>query len=297
MGIDANGARFLLDASQNGVDFGRCATLGRQEMHLSTRQLEKVFQRFSVTLREGEADSILANNGCYGYCESFLTRCGAKQITSFDNSSYEGATVIHDFNAPLPVEYEDRFSCLIDSGTLEHVFDFPSALRNCMKMVEPGGHFLSITPCNNFMGHGFYQFSPELFYGVLAEKNGYSLERMFIFESRPDAQWYRVAAPTEIGGRVELRNSAMTYLLIQAKRTGKTVPSDITPQQSDYIPMWDSGQSACPPSGRSEEPGAFTRYKGYLKGFLQAKGREALQLMPVESLRTPFRRPWYEPYE
>lgn len=297
MGIDVNGARFLLDASRNGVVLERCATLGRQEMHLSSRRLDRVFRRFSVVLEEGEAESILDNNGSRGYCENFLSRCGAKRITSFDNSAYEGATVIHDFNAPLPAEFEGRFSCVIDSGTLEHVFDFPTAIGNCMRMVEPGGHFLSITPCNNFMGHGFYQFSPELFYGVLSEKNGFAVERMFIFESRPDARWYRVAAPREVGGRVELTNTAMTYLLVQARRAGGDVPADITPQQSDYIPVWVSGQPACRPSDQGEKPAAFTRYKGYLKGFLQKKWGDALRLMPVESLCTPFRRPWYEPYE
>ncbi len=297
MGIDVNGARFILDASRNGVELDRCACLGRQEMHLSARQLREVFKRFSVTMDKIEAESILANNGDCGYCECFLARCGARQITSFDHSDYEGATVIHDFNTPLPAEYEGRFSCVIDSGTLEHVFDFPTAIGNCMRMVEPDGHFLSVTPCNNFMGHGFYQFSPELFYGVLSEKNGFTVERMFIFESMPNARWYRVAAPGKIGGRVELTNSAMTYLLVQARRTGKTVPPDITPQQSDYIPMWNGELSPPPPHGRSEEPRMFRRYKGYLKGFLRAKAGKALRLLPVESFRTPFRSPWYEPYE
>ncbi len=297
MGIDVNGARFLLDASRNGVNMERCATLGRQEMHLSARRLESVFRSFSVDLEEGAAECMLDNNGCRGYCEGFLSRCGAKRITSFDNSAYEGATAVHDFNLPLPAEFEGRFSCVIDSGTLEHVFDFPTAIGNCMRMVEQGGHFLSITPCNNFMGHGFYQFSPELFYGVLSEKNGYAVERMFIFESGPDARWYRVAAPREVGGRVELANSAMTYLLVQARRTGVNVPQDITPQQSDYIPMWVSGRSASPPPDQDGALPLFTRCKGHLKGLLKAKGRELLRLLPVERLRTPFRRPWYEPYE
>ena len=57
---------------------------------------------------------------------------------------------------------------MIDSGSLEHVFNISQALRNCLEMVESGGHFISIGPANNAMGHGFYQFSPELYFRILS---------------------------------------------------------------------------------------------------------------------------------
>lgn len=43
MGIDANGARFLLDVAQNGVVFGQCAMFGRQEMHITKSRLCSAF--------------------------------------------------------------------------------------------------------------------------------------------------------------------------------------------------------------------------------------------------------------
>jgi 2-polyprenyl-3-methyl-5-hydroxy-6-metoxy-1,4-benzoquinol methylase len=57
---------------------------------------------------------------------------------------------------------------VFDGGTLEHIFDYPTAIKNCMKMVKPGGHLLLTTPANNWFGHGFYQFSPELFYSFVS---------------------------------------------------------------------------------------------------------------------------------
>jgi len=295
MGIDINGARFLLDAARNGVIFDKTAMLGRQEMHLGIRQLEEVFRRFSLPLSVGEADAIIENGGGRnkGYAESFLKKCGATSVTSFDNSDFEGATVVHDMNRDIPDEYHAGFDCVLDSGTLEHVFNIPVALRNCLSMVKPGGHFLSITICNNFMGHGFYQFSPELFYGVLSAKNGYAVERMFIFESRPDARWYRVADPKKIGGRVELINSVMTYLLVQARRVSDTGLSDITPQQSDYTVMWDGKIPGSTKLRTVKEESRFRRFKGVVKG----AAKNMLRHLPVETFRTPFNPPWYEPYE
>ncbi|MEI6207763.1 MAG: class I SAM-dependent methyltransferase [Desulfuromonadales bacterium] len=294
MGFDVNGVRFLLDASKAGVVFGTCAMLGRQEMHITTTQLDQVFRMFSIDLGKTGAEKILINDGAAGYSESFLKCCGAKEVVSFDNSDYEGATFVHDMNRDIPFAYHAQFDCVIDSGTLEHVFNIPVALRNCMKMVKSGGHFLSVAPCNNFMGHGFYQFSPEIFYGVFSERNGFTVERMFIFESRPNAQWYRVADPSKIGGRVELANSMMTYLLVQARRIREIDLCDITPQQSDYVPIWED---KIPSSTKRDHSDLRVNTFTALKGNLKRRVKGTMRHLPVESVRTPFKKPWYEPYE
>ena len=83
---------------------------------------------------------------------------------------------------------------MLDSGSLEHVFNFPIAIANCMALTEVGGHFVAITPANNWCGHGFYQFSPELFYRVLCAENGFRVERMIVAEC-PDGTWLEVADP------------------------------------------------------------------------------------------------------
>ncbi|MGD0883696.1 MAG: hypothetical protein ABSA46_02260 [Thermodesulfovibrionales bacterium] len=291
MGIDINGAKFLIGVARSGVKFDTCATLGRQEMHVTSLQLVKVFQQFSVPVSIVEAKAILENHGAQGYSEAFLERCGAEEIVSFDNSDYEGASVVHDMNLPLPGEYEQAFDCVIDSGSLEHIFNFPVAIHNCMKMVRVGGHFLSMAPCNNFMGHGFYQFSPELFFGVLSEENGFVIERMLIFECRLDSQWYTVAKPARLGGRVELLNSRRTYLLVQARRKKITLLNTIAPQQSDYVTTWSMGHLP-PKMARAGSANAIVRWQRLLRGKIQ----EAIRLLPIETVRTPFRRPWYEPF-
>ena len=44
-------------------------------------------------------------------------------------------------------------------------------------MATVQDHFVRITPANNFFGHGFYQFTPELFFRIFSAANGFEVER------------------------------------------------------------------------------------------------------------------------
>ena len=146
---------------------------------------------------------------------------------------------MYDLNRPIGTELKQRFDLVYDGGTLEHVFNFPVALQNCMEMVREGGRFITHTCANNWCGHGFYQFSPELFYNVFCEDNGFEVEHMIVHVVGPYGRWYEVVNPQSIRSRVELFNSFPLQMLVQSRRT-KIVPLFAkTPQQSDYIPRWD----------------------------------------------------------
>jgi len=175
---------------------------------------------------------------------------GATEVASFDFSDYERATCIHDFNLLLDRKFFGHFSVVLDGGTLEHIFNFPRAISNCMEMIEPGGHFLGITPANNFVGHGFYQFSPEVFYRVFSSGNGFTVRQMLAFES-PSTKWYEVADPEAVKERVTLINRRETYLLVMAKKKA-TLPLFTNPiQQSDYSALWELRRSGSPvPRGK-----------------------------------------------
>ncbi len=107
-----------------------------------------------------------------------------------------------------------------------------------MDMVAVGGHFLAVTPANNQMGHGFYQFSPELFFRVFTPVNGFVIQRVIAFETKPGAPWYEVMDPARAGGRVKLTNRRPTFLLVQAQKTAHVKVLSVTPQQSDYSVKW-----------------------------------------------------------
>jgi len=171
MALDADGSRFLLYAKSQGVDFSRTAMIGRQRLWIDPQvreNLRDVLARNLADFGYGNVDLGRLLAEADGYAEPFLRLLGCTDASSFDASSYERATHIHDFNLPIDPQFKGRFTAVIDAGTLEHIFNFPVAIRNCMEMLTVGGHFLGITPANNACGHGFYQFSPDLYFRVFS---------------------------------------------------------------------------------------------------------------------------------
>ena len=236
MGLDINSVRLLLRARADGVRFTRTATLGRQGMYARKKELRRVVGRILPALDDAQIDRMAREESAYA--EPFLKALGAEDVTSIDASSYEGSSILHDMNRPIPDDLKGRFDVVIDGGTLEHVFNFPVAIKNCMEMVAVGGHFLGLTPANNFMGHGFYQFSPELFFRIFTPDNGYAIEQLYLHEDHPGARFYRVSDPQALGCRVDLVNRRPASLYVQARRTADVPVFANTPQQSDYVDYW-----------------------------------------------------------
>jgi len=181
-----------------------------------------------------------------GYGEPLLEAMGAEEIVSIDASGYEGASVIHDMNLPVPVELCERFDIVVDGGTIEHVFSPSVALSNMMKMVKVGGSLIIWTPANNLCGHGFYQFSPEFFFSALSHDRGFDLCHMALVECVfpsvslvAPRRAYRVRSPQELRRRVLVRSRRPLMSLARAVKTSHLDdPFQRLPQQSDYLAAW-----------------------------------------------------------
>lgn len=238
MGLDRNGAKFLLYADSVGTDFTRTAMIGRQGLHLKKKEIKKHLSEYGYQYDNSTIETMY--EGYDGYAEGLLKYLGAYDIHSYDNSNYEDATHIHNMNLPISESSKEQYTLVIDGGSLEHVFNFPTAIKNCMEMLQAGGHFISLTPANNMLGHGFYQFSPELFYRIFSRDNGFSVVNMILFEARKNNKWYSVMDPNKIGKRVTLKNTKQTYLMVLAKKIKCCEIFSNAPQQSDYVKIWNS---------------------------------------------------------
>lgn len=237
MGFDVQITRFVLEAYNGGVDFSAVATLGRQNLNITRQSYAAEAKRYGLDSSTNGVDHVFSSAP---YVDALLTLLGGQTISSVDASTYEHATDLHDMNNELPAALHDRFSLLIDGGTIEHVFDFPQAIRNVGKMLKVGGHFLSINGANNFTGHGFYQFSPELFFRVFSPENGFEVESMILTEVNDDGVWYEVTDPKVAGCRVQLVNNGRTYLMMRARKISECEMFETTPQQSDYqLAAWN----------------------------------------------------------
>jgi hypothetical protein len=236
MGIDYQVLKFLLAARQRGVSFERFAMIGRQTMRVDPGPMRRLLRATGIMLSASECSGLFEAAG--GYAEPLLRLLGAKQIDSLDASSYEQATIVHDMNLPIADLLKNRFTAVLDGGSLEHVFNVPCALRNCMEMVALGGHYLGVSPTNNWMGHGFYQFSPELFFRVLSPANGFEEMHAQVCETAPRSAWFEVRDPAQLGSRVYLVNGRPTYLFTSARRAALVPVLAVLPQQSDYSANW-----------------------------------------------------------
>jgi hypothetical protein len=231
MGVDLHGLRLLSEAQKKGVSFASTIMIGRQNYY----EVDASDLARALNIPREEAAHMLKQK----FVEPLLKKLGAERIESVDNSTYEQATIIHDMNTAVPEHLKGAFSCVFDGGSLEHIFNFPQAIRNCMEMVAVGGHFLEVTAANNFMGHGFYQFGPELYYRVFSPENGFAIEEVILCEVDRGGTWYRAEDPESFGRRVELINSRPTYILVVARKINEGNIFQTTPQQSDYVAAWD----------------------------------------------------------
>ena len=124
MGFDVNGVKCLVTAKGRGVNFERVVTLGRQELRLDGAELMRSLRAGGISLGGRAGRDLL--EGADGYAEPLLRLLGATEVTTIDASQYENASLIHDLNRPIDDNLKGRFTVVIDGGSLEHVFHFPT---------------------------------------------------------------------------------------------------------------------------------------------------------------------------
>ena len=273
MGVDGATAAMLLEARRLEVNFDHTLTLGRQNLLCSPIYLKQLFRSLDfwpTGLNDAEFELRLCSNPYLA--DPLFLMLGANKVSAMDYSDFEGADVIHDLNLPLPPNLREQFDVVFDGGLLEHIFNFPTAMKSAMELVKETGHLILSTPANNYCGHGFYQFSPELFYRVLSADNGYRIKHISFVEAHTyysaiagryyfaslDGRRFAVPDPHEIGGRVNLMNARPVLLNIIAQRVRVVPIFERMPQQSDYVALWeeDATQNSVPAGKRTETDSA-----------------------------------------
>lgn len=224
MGIDIHALHFLRNAKKK-KPLGDTITIGRQTLYV----INSIVKRIVGTK--------LSYND-QPYCEELLKEdFGAIRVDSIDYSAYENATYVHDMNKPLPADLRGKYDTVYDGGCLEHIYNAPQALENCSLLCRPGGQILHILPTNNFCGHGFWQFSPELFFSLYSESNGYKETEVFVADLSDTRKWYQVTAPSN-GRRVTISSATEMYVLVRTV-LGRTDFSHSGVLQSDYLYEWE----------------------------------------------------------
>lgn len=104
----------------------------------------------------------------------FVEIFGAISFEILDISADEGADHILDLNRTIPhTSLYTSFQVILDFGTQEHVFDNTQFLENIFSLLSVDGLYLFDLPANNYLEHGFRQYSPTFFYDFCAQNRSY----------------------------------------------------------------------------------------------------------------------------
>lgn len=266
MGITHHAAEVILQARAAGMQLTRTITIGRQVFFVAPKVAGKMLRDYGFWPEGMTTESFLADLCRLPYfADPWLRHAGAKELDSLDASDFEGANVIHDLNDPLPAARHGQYDCVIDGGSIEHIFSPARALETYMRLVKVGGSVIIFTTANNFYGHGFYQFSPDFFYRAFSPENGFELRRLVIAED--DVLWARIGGaklpvnipgkaydvldPAKVGRRVELRNGCQISTVAHAVKTAEVELFRQPPQQSDYSRLWEASRTGASASRSS----------------------------------------------
>ena len=233
MGIDVHALDFLM--RMRPYIKGKLLQLGRQGVHCmepmgNAALTESIFRRYDNSTPIYPMLKV-------GHAEQLFEFLGATEVESMDISAYEACTIVHDLNNPVPEYLHNDFDTIVDGGTIEHIFDVKTMFDNIKKMLKVGGSFISITTANNFVNHGFYQFSPELFFTVFSEEAGYEIISVELMDVNDKVVSNKIS--NHSGTRTPIRPHSLdeVYIMTAAvKRREVDIRHNL--QQSDYLRMW-----------------------------------------------------------
>lgn len=280
MGLSSPLLRFLAREHRRQPFAGEVVTLGRQCVYATQAELLRMLAEEGVTPVPLPPDfSWHTNlpqwqgtaNAQYISDVAFFRALGADRVSALDFSAFEGAELVADLNRPAPPEWEGRFDLIVDSGTLEHVFHLPQALANLGRMVRVGGRVIHLSPGNNYVNHGFYQFSPTLF-ADFYRANGWEDVRVFVGEERSHRSPRVPIDLFEItGDQPDLLMSGRRLMTLAVATKGPGATVDRIPVQEFYRRLL--APQATGQSGEETQPVTSPAWKRWLPTWLKTLGR------------------------
>ncbi len=285
MGLIPSFCRFLIMTHKTAGFRGPVLTLGNQDVWADGDDLKKWFAELGCSFCEPEIvpnesalfktySPLMERAKDFVHARTFFEMFGISDYWDLDVSDYENPRILHDLNLPVPSRLHSYFGLIVDSGTMEHVFDVRQVAENIIQMCRISGSVVHITPASNFLDHGFYSFSPAFFYDLYAA-NGFEDLRCYILQHQPEPLNYFAACPYfEYSYGMDLTEwidpHLKTVVCFAAKKVAD-VRAVVVPLQGSYSSGRGSRHSPAT-TGVSAQPGLPTRrlLPGYIARWLPA---------------------------
>ena len=221
----------LLDRLIRTRKIRSACSLGRPVLMLESKQEEKFLGQNCPEGWPRDRDE-------YPYWEPFLKRRGVVRIASVDQNLYEGATLRHDLNFPVPRGWRGKWQLVVDPGTSEHVHNFFQAVQNLKDLAARGGWILGVWPAEGMCGHGFFQISPEYVFRNFSPAEGFSHLRVWFLTGGSRAGIFPVEDPAVRARRTLSPGRPAQLLFLARKKSTVLAPRRAAVQQSDYAACW-----------------------------------------------------------
>ncbi len=184
MGLGVHEILLLAKVLKNENPSGRCLTFGVQGVDGQYDDIAHMLKAegYPYTDLSPDAREIDDNTqfGASLHQTSFFKMLGFTDVDSLDFYSIESPTYVVDLNKPITEDLLGLYDLVYDGGTTEHIFDTRQVLTNAVRLIKPNGLIVHDLPMSGLVNHGFYQFSPCLFYDFYG-CNGFEIIKCYIY--------------------------------------------------------------------------------------------------------------------
>src|ERR1039457_5647621 len=180
MGLSKSIIATLIQEHKRSPFHSPALLLGKQHVYATMREVRSLMREHHLDphpLPSGIQELTDMPDWAYGQQSRFISdrallwTIAGIDMKALDCSAYEHADYAHDLNLPLPEMWSGRFGLVIDGGTCEHVFNVKNSFHCVAELAQPnGGQVIHITQASNWLDHGFFQFSPTVFYDRSEER-------------------------------------------------------------------------------------------------------------------------------
>lgn len=240
------------------------------ETELRGLQLSEAAARAARATSETDGRQALKN----AFSSAFLgDELGARTHDALDIDAYQGAEIICNLNHPIDEALRGRYDLILDLGTLEHLSNLSTALHNLLGMLRNGGTYFFALPCNQWVDHGFFQFSPTFFVD-LCHRNphlqGHDFALLVGGHEVPLAQCdkyvrkaiLRSGLPLIFCGLITRHPGAVDLDLIQSKYRGAYTGLESPPSAAPSTITPASAHTSSPPRRRAKWRNALSQMPG-----------------------------------
>lgn len=188
MGISLQGIRLLARMLKDRNLSGRAVTYGVQGVEGQYADAARILKEEGYPFQALSGSEIrndpLTEFGDTLSQQSLFRMLGFEALESIDYFPDEKPDHLLNLNEPVPETLHGRYDLVFDGGTMEHCFNVKEVLFNTVRLLKPGGLVLHANPLSGLVNHGFFQFSPTLYFDFYCENGFAEMDMKLVFAGR-----------------------------------------------------------------------------------------------------------------